>query len=316
MPPCDRYCQCNQLADAGRLSPDYCRAGPSLERRVGRGVAGYREAVRLLESPAGEKSTGRILGYGMALIQQAEILGKPRSISLDRPAEAVAGLRHALEISEEFARRDPSDFQSQYRIFSAETKLADIIRNNQPDHALKMYDDGLRRLAGAAGNAETLRNETITLAASTYPRLRVNQPAEARKRLDGAFERLKLLKQYPAASIDPGSPAQDTLRALAEYEAYRGNLARAEEIYTELIRLIRASDLKEKTSLEDAVDLSEIYSSAAPVIRRDDLAWRLAWNRSGWISGGTGTRSSPATPSSTANSKLPARAIAPSLVNV
>ena len=48
-----------------------------------------REAVRLLEPPAGEKSTGRILGYGLALIQQAEILGKPRSISLDRPAEAV-----------------------------------------------------------------------------------------------------------------------------------------------------------------------------------------------------------------------------------
>ena len=42
-----------------------------------------------------------------------------------------------------------------------------------------MYDDGLRRLAGAAGNAGTLRNETITLAASTYPLLRLNQSAEA-----------------------------------------------------------------------------------------------------------------------------------------
>jgi hypothetical protein len=35
------------------------------------------------------------------------------------------------------------------------------------------------------------------------------------------------------------SPAQDTLRALAEYEVCRGNLAQAEEIYTARLAQLR-----------------------------------------------------------------------------
>ena len=226
------------------------------------------EAIRKLEPPPGEASTGRLQTYGLALIREGQILGEPEAISLNRPSEAVKSLEHALQLGADFARRDASDFQSQYRIFSAETKLADIIRDTEPARALDMYDDGLRRLAGTAANAGTLRNETKTLAASVYPLLRLGRRAEARKRLDAAFDHLKRLNEYPANVIDFDSPAFDTLRAFAEYESQGGDAGHALELCRDLIHRVRATNIKPETSLESAVDMSELYGVTGRMARR------------------------------------------------
>jgi serine/threonine protein kinase len=226
-----------------------------------------RESVVLLEPQAGERAAGRLQGYGLALIREGQILGEDEAIGLNRPTEAVKCIQRALEIGEEFARRDSSDFQSQYRVFSAETKLAGILRHTEPARALAMYDDGLLRLARTAANAGTLRNEIATLAASTDPLLRLGRRAEARRRLDAAFDRLGRPKLYPAGRIDLGSPAADTLRAQAEYEA-AGDARRGAALYEELLRLIFAANPKPDTDLEEAVELSNIYTAAAPVYRR------------------------------------------------
>ena len=233
------------------------------------------EAIRKLEPPPGEASTGRLQTYGLALIREGQILGEPQAISLNRPSEAVKSLEHALQLGADFARRDASDFQSQYRIFSAETKLADIIRSTEPLRALEMYDDGLRRLASTSANAGTLRNETKTLAASVYPLLSLDRRGEARKRLDAAFDRLKRLNEYPANAIDFDSPAYDTLRAFAQYESKGGNGAHALELCRDLIHLVQATNPKPETSLESAVDMSDLYGATARLARqanRDGLA--------------------------------------------
>ena len=230
-----------------------------------------RESERLLQPPQGETSTGKLGAYGLALIREGQILGEDQAISLNRPQDAIACLQRALKLGEDFARRDPGDFQSQYRVFSAETKLAGIVRHTDPARAVEMYDDGLRRLAGAKANAGTLRNETGALAASVYPLLRLGRRAEARKRLDAAFDRLSRLKQYPAEQVELGSPADDTLRALAEYEANGGNFRRGAELYGDLLRMVLAGDPKPETLLQDAVELSDLYQAAAPVYRRARL---------------------------------------------
>jgi tetratricopeptide (TPR) repeat protein len=227
-----------------------------------------RESVRLLAPQDGERSTGRLQTYSLALIREGQIFGEAQSISLNRRAEAADCIRRALEISEDFARRDSSDFQSQYRVFLAETKLAAILRDAEPARALEMYDDGLRRLATTTANAGNLRNEAATLAASTYPLRRLGRPEEARKRLDAAFARLSQLKQYPAEQIELGSAADDTLRALADYEADRGNFKRGAALYEELLRLVLAGKPRPEISLQDAVELSSIYSAAARIHRR------------------------------------------------
>ncbi len=227
-----------------------------------------KESVRLLEPPANEKSTGRLQGYGLALIREGQILGEDQAISLNRPREAAKSIRVALKIGEDFALRDPTDFQSQYRVFTAETKLAAILRLSQPASALAMYDDSLRRLAGAAANAGTPRNEAVALAASVDPLLRLGRRAEARERLDSALDRLRRIGQYPAAQIELGSPADQTLRALAEYEA-ASDPRRGAARYEELLRLVAAANPKPESSLDDAVKLSGIYGAAARVYRMD-----------------------------------------------
>jgi hypothetical protein len=238
------------------------------EGELDQALLAIRESVRMLQPPEGETSTGRLQPYGLALLRQAQILGEPQAISLMRRDEAVDCLRRVLAIAEQFARHDPTDFQSQYRVFMAETKLAAILRDTQPARAVEMYDDALRRLSAIHENAGTLRNETATLAASTYPLLSLSRGAEARKRLDSAFARLTQLKQYPAQQIELGSPAHETLQALAEYEAYRGNRARAAELYDELLRLVLAGHPNPEISLDHAVKLSNIYGAAASSHRR------------------------------------------------
>ena len=227
-----------------------------------------QESVRVLKPEEGETRTGRVQPYGLALIREGQILGEDQAISLNRPEEAIARIQLALRLGEPFARRDPTDFQSQYRIFYSATKLAAIVRHKDPARAVELYDDALRRIAGAKDNGSTLRNQTGALAASVYPLLQLGRRAEARRRLDQALDLLARQKQYPAAQVELDSPADDTLRALAEYEASRGNLARGIERYDELMRLILAAGPKPESRLEDAVSLSNLYSAAAHLHRR------------------------------------------------
>ena len=227
-----------------------------------------RESVGLLEPEPGESRTGRLIPYAMALTREGQILGEDQTVSLNRSLEAVECLQRSLRISKAVADRDPSDYQSQQMVFSAETKLANILRRSEPIHALELYDDGLRRMAGASGNAGSLRNETETLVASTYPLLLLGRRPEARKRLDAALEHLRRLKEYPAKQIRLGSAADETYRALAEYQAHGGDFKGGAARYEELLRLISAGNPQPKSSLEDAVELSNIYAGATHLHRR------------------------------------------------
>ncbi|MDQ6699731.1 MAG: serine/threonine-protein kinase, partial [Acidobacteriota bacterium] len=87
-----------------------------------------RESVRMLEPPIGDKSAGRLKTFALALIRQGQILGEDDAISLSRPEQAVECLQRAFTIAEDFARRDPNDFGSRLRVFTAGTKLAGILR--------------------------------------------------------------------------------------------------------------------------------------------------------------------------------------------
>src|SRR5207245_2737741 len=107
------------------------------------------------------------------------------------------------------------------------------------------------------------RFEASALAGSTYSLRRLGRPADARQRLDAAFERLRQLKLYPAGKVAPGSEAEDALRALAEYEGGTGNLRRATEIYQNIIDLTQAANSRPEKSLTDALDVSNLYRAKA-----------------------------------------------------
>ena len=231
-----------------------------------------RESARILEPPADDKTIGRRLTFGLALVREGQILGEDDAISMNRPEEAIECLQRAFNMGEDFARRDSNDFPSRLRVFTAGTKLAGILRYTDPHRALEIYDHVLQRLTEVRANAETRLNEARTLAASAYPLQRLGRAAEARKRLDGAFERLSQLKLYPATQIELGSEVDEAVRALADYEAGNGNFRRAAELYQELLERVFAANPKTATRLGDAVNLSNIYRAAVPLLRQTGQA--------------------------------------------
>jgi tetratricopeptide (TPR) repeat protein len=226
-----------------------------------------RESVRLLEPASGETRVGRLQPYNLALIREGQILGEKESISLGRTREGAECIERALRIAAELARRDATDFSSQHRVFFAEAKLAGIVGSVQPARAAALYDDAMHRLSQMTANAATSRNEAETLAASVVPLLRLGRRAEARKRLDAAFDRLRSLKQYPAETVKLGSPADKTMRMLAEYEAADGRTKHGASLYEQLVRQIVATNPNAETNLENATDLSTLYSAAARLER-------------------------------------------------
>jgi hypothetical protein len=120
------------------------------------------------------------------------------------------------------------------------------------------------------------------LVGSSYPLRRLGRPAEARQRLDAAFQRLRQLKHYPADKIELGSDADEALRALADHEAETGNVPRALQVYGELLDRIAAAKPDPEARLEDATDMSNIYAGMAAVHRRAkqaDLASALEARR-------------------------------------
>jgi tetratricopeptide (TPR) repeat protein len=108
----------------------------------------------------------------------------------------------------------------------------------------------------------------MTLAASSYPLMQLGRRQEARQRLDAALDRLDRARQYPAKKVELRSPADQTLRALAAYDAANGNVDGACARYEELLCLIFASDPQSESRLEDAVALSNLYADAASMYRR------------------------------------------------
>jgi len=240
------------------------------------------ESVRLLDPGPGNTEQGRTLNFVLVLVYQGRILGQDSAVSFGRSEEAVAFLERAFRIADGFVHQDPNDQASRDRLAMAGTELADILRRSDARSALAVYDHTLRHLAEVKNNVSLQRYEVKALAGSSYPLRPLGGPGEARQRLDAAFERLRQLKMYPAEKIKAGSEADDTLSALANHEAETGNVARALEVYQELLDRIGAAKPKPETILQDAVHLSRIYAAKAVLHRRagqDELASALEAHR-------------------------------------
>jgi len=228
-----------------------------------------QESARLLDpGPAWITKGGQARNFQLALVYEGRILGEDNAISMGRPEEAVKCLERAFRIADEFAHRDPNDHGSRGSLAMAGISLGDILRHAEPGRALEVYDHTLRHLAEAPDDMHLQRFEVRLLAGSTYALRRLGRGGEARRRLDAAFERLKQLKLYPAEKIDPGSEAEETLLALAELEADSGNLPRAIAVYQKVLDQVQPAESGLSPSLEDAVQLSTIYVTAAAVYRR------------------------------------------------
>jgi tetratricopeptide (TPR) repeat protein len=255
------------IADSMRLSGDLEGALHAI-REARRRIDGM-EAINFGTESARRSTTFNVLW------REGVILGEEGRISLGRPAEAIEVLQKAFDLIEAWAQEDADNASSRMLFASAGRELGNILRQRDPPRALAIYNQALLRLGEVKENARARRGEVNLLVGSAYPLRRLGRSAEAQKRLDDAFARLRQLKSYPADRVDLGSETDAALRALADHQADTGNPARALETYRQLLDGVLAAEATPEKNLSDTADLSRLYASMAVLHRRvgqDDLA--------------------------------------------
>jgi serine/threonine protein kinase len=229
--------------------------------RLDEALQAIQEATLILEPATGEKSVGKPLAYVSALIHAGSILGEDGGISLNRPDEALTYLEHARQTADDLAQHDPNQFGSRERVFSANVMMSGILSRSDPSRALELCDEALRRLAEIKEHPIARLHEAETLAGSTYALRRLGRGAEAHRRLDIAFDKLRKLGAYPSDTIKPGTEVDKALSALADYEAENNNFQRSIAVYEELLRKGAAAGAKPRTSLADALQESRVFAA-------------------------------------------------------
>lgn len=189
--------------------------------------------------------------------REGRILGEDGEINLNRPEEAVKAFEAAYDRADRLARRDPADYGSRARFVAAARDLADILRHSDPLRALEVYDAGLRR-AAEINNSESSRDRVRLLADSSYPLRTLHRTAEARQRIDQAFDGLRTLKAWPISSIRPGEEPIFAMRALGDYYADTGHPEDAIETYRQLFAKLTASKPAPDIDLRDANAISAV----------------------------------------------------------
>jgi tetratricopeptide (TPR) repeat protein/predicted Ser/Thr protein kinase len=227
-----------------------------------------RESAAALEPGPGSADQAQTMNYVMSLVYEGEILGGANAISMGRNEEAIAVLSRAFQIADERVHQDPNDENTRGRLEMAGYPLASVLRESDPRLALSVYDHTLRHLAEIKTNPNVQFYQARAMAGSSYPLRELGRAAEARQRLDSAFQLLRQLNMYPADEIGLGSGAHRVLTAQADYEAATGNVARALQIYQELLDRTSRAKPGPENSLEDAMDQSGIYTGMAAVHRR------------------------------------------------
>ena len=246
------------IADARRYSGDLDGALESI-----------REARAALDKAQFPNEVNRRSGWFNVLWREGTILGADESINLDRSAEAIAVLQEAFNGTEEWAQKDPNDAMSRILVATAARELGGILRHQDPERALAVYNQGLLRIRQVRDNAKASREEVRLLAGSSYALRALNQTVEAQNRIDNAFRILKEIKDYPGAEVEPDSETYLTLRAFGDRLMDSGQPVRAAQIYEELLEKVVASRPDPEHDLRHASSLSHIYTALARLYLRN-----------------------------------------------
>ena len=188
--------------------------------------------------------------------------------SLGRSDEALADFHKALDIAEDLAQKDASDYLSRNNVATASLEIGNILRHRNPQNALTIYDHALARIREARSNVSAQRDEAELLAASSYPLRWVGRDKEANQRIARALELLKQAGRYPADKIEPMSDDYDVLRAEADDYAETGQTAKALEAYQQLLNKLMSWNPDPQNDLRDATCLSRTWTSLADLLRR------------------------------------------------
>ena len=282
------YLNAHRYADSAILSRraiDLTKAMPSERERTAAGLSILASALRYQGDLDGalaaivaarnatqqaaypDPATRMIDLYGV-MLRQGLILGEDGNINLNRPREAIDILQSAVDLTEEYARKDPNDSLTRARVGTSTRELGNILRHTDPRRALAVYDLGIRRLSETHQNLKASRGRAVLLAASSYPLRKLHRNGEAAQRIAAAIRILTETKDYPAARISLESEAYTVISAMADDAAARGDVSRAIQLYEDLLSRVRAARPEPLTDLRDAPRISAIYQAVADLYHR------------------------------------------------
>ena len=235
-------------------------------------LEGALQAIRqvrpLVESATYPSEMQRIYALQEGLLAEGVILGSEEGVDLGRPEAAIPPLRESFDLMEQLAIRDSKDSTSRYREVNAGTNLAFNVAQREPARALAIYDQYLSRLREVRDGLNRQLNEAACLAASSRVLLRLHRLPEAKQRIDAAFVRLREAGQYPAEQVDIKGVAEQTIRAMAEYQQALGQWERAAATYQELLDRVMASKPEPRNDLAHANILTRLYAALSNLYRR------------------------------------------------
>ncbi|MGC1967373.1 MAG: hypothetical protein WA673_12995, partial [Candidatus Acidiferrales bacterium] len=188
--------------------------------------------------------------------------------SLGRYHEAMAVIQRGMEIGEDLAGKDASEYMSRYTLAVTSIQFANILRHEDPRKALVIYDHALTRLREVTPNASSQLTEADLLAMSSYAARWTGRGEDARVRIRDAFRLLRDAHVYPADKVEPMSEAQDVLQAQADDYAETGQIVKAVTAYRELLAKLMAWKPDVENDLRDATCVARAWTGLAILLRR------------------------------------------------
>ena len=204
-----------------------------------------------------------------AVLTEGLILGKADAEpSLGRYHEALAVIQQGMEIGEDLAGHDSSDYMSRAILAAMSVQFANILRHDHPRKALAAYDHALARLREIKPNASSQLAEADLLADSSYAARWIGRGEDARGRIKDAFQLLRDVHAYPADKVEPKSAADDALRAEADDYVETGQIVKAIGAYKELLAKLMAWKPEVEDDLRDATCIARTWTGLAILLRR------------------------------------------------
>ncbi|MGA2950183.1 MAG: hypothetical protein WBV26_08400 [Candidatus Sulfotelmatobacter sp.] len=228
-----------------------------------------QQAIQLEETQAASGHASLRINLANALYTEGMILGKQDAEpSLGRSRDALATFQRGMNIGEELAKIDPIDYLSSRTVANFGLEIGNILRHNNPEKALVVYDQALARVREAKANVSTQLYAADLLAGSSYAARWIGRDKEARQRIEEAFHLLRDAHQYPTDTVEPMSRADHVIRAAADEYAETGQTAQAIAAYKELLDKLIAWKPDLQNDLRDATCISRTWTALANLLRQ------------------------------------------------
>jgi tetratricopeptide (TPR) repeat protein len=228
-----------------------------------------QQAIQIEETEAASGHASLRVNLANALYAEGMILGKQDAEpGLGRSRAALAAFQRGQDIGEELAKMDPIDYLSRRTVAIIGLEIGNILRHNEPQKALAVYDHALARIREAKTNVSTQLYAADLLAGSSYAARWLGRDKEARLRIEQALQLLREAHQYPGDTVEPMGRSDHVMRAQADDYAETGQTAKAITAYQEVLDKLMAWKPDLQNDLRDATCISRTWTALADLLRR------------------------------------------------